>query len=60
MGKNSDYKKFTVGECIWCDYITKKCNRKKCKNYKNYVKKVYKPKKKNNAWKEDVQINNDL
>lgn len=23
MGKNSDYKKFTVGECIWCDYITK-------------------------------------
>lgn len=24
MGKNSDYKKLTVGDCIWCDYITKK------------------------------------
>lgn len=51
MGKNSDYKKLTVGECIWCDYITKKCKRKRCRNYKTYVKKIYKPKKKNEMWK---------
>ena len=51
MGKNSDSKKLTVGECSWCDYITKKCKRKRCKNYKTYVKKIYKPKKKNETWK---------
>ena len=51
MGKHSDYKKFTVDECNWCDYRTKRCNRKHCRDYKTYVKKVYKPKKKNNIWK---------
>ena len=58
MGKHSDYKKFTVAECNWCDYRSKRCDRKNCRYYRVHVKKIYKPRKKNNTWKmTEVQPN---
>ena len=51
MGKHSDYKKFTVAECNWCDYRSKRCDRKNCRYYRVHVKKIYKPRKKNDIWK---------
>lgn len=39
MGKHSDYKKRTTGECHWCDF-PKNCRKgHKCSRYKRLAKK---------------------
>ena len=36
------FKKIPDGFCKFCDFRRKRCNRKPCKNYRDFVKGKYK------------------